>query len=173
MPERGEASQRVGPIERVQDVQIVQAADQAATQDVAAIRDAARVDIRQIASRHADLLAEAVSLADALEGLPVDRGELSSRVAAEVGDATLRPDHVALVDGAVAEHAGEARALSRSIAALGTSASIVSGGVAVAALEDPVALAVAGPLALALAGAADPVAVRRLFARLRAKFSHG
>lgn len=162
-----DTQQRVGPIVRSSRVEVAQAASDAASQVVEAVTDSADVKITQLVALHDRLLRDAAELSNQLVQLsPSQLDDIRAIVIEELGDAVVTAQDATTAKRVVDISGYDDAPLARSLSALGTAASIVSGGIAVNALTDPVGVAVAVPVALALAGAYDQGGVRQLFRRL-------
>jgi hypothetical protein len=160
------ASQRIGPIRGSSRIAIEQRGDGTGSQDIAGIEDSDDVHLRQLQGQAGDLTAEAAELVTLLATSPVTADEIRALVDESIGAHTITSADVAAARTALPE-SGRPPELSAALNALATAVSITAGGLTLAAIGNPVALAVAAPLTLGLAGIIGLDAVRSLFQRIR------
>lgn len=163
-------AQKIGPISNSRNIDIKQVGKGNVSQTVEAISSSDTVELRQLAIAADETIAMASELANSAErfaSLPIK--ELVDLIQEEIGGLCIQYKDVEKAQAVLPITATASQPLKDSLSALAAASSIISGGITVASLSSPLAMAVALPLTAALAGLCDIGAVSRLFATLRAR----
>ena len=158
--------QSIGPIRHSSRVDIEQRSQGPGSQEVSEIDTSHDIRLRQMQGQAQDLSAEAADLLRLLASAPLTADDLRPLIAEPITVQTITMDTIdaARLAGRDAQPVPE---LTTALDALATAVSITAGGIAVAAISNPVILAVIVPLTLGLAGIVGLDVVRKTFERIR------
>jgi hypothetical protein len=158
--------QSIGPIRHSSRVDIEQRSQGPGTQEVSEVDTSHDIRLRQMQGQAQDLSAEAADLLRLLASAPLTADDLRPLIDEPITAQTITMDTIdaARLAGRDAQPAPE---LTTALNALATAVSITAGGIAVAAISNPVILAVIAPLTLGLAGIVGLDVVRKTFERIR------
>lgn len=163
-------SQKIGPITGSRNIKIDQISDGHTSQTVDGVWSSENVALRQMALEAEgiiDIASELANTVGRLDSVPLK--ELSAIVQEAIGNTSIQHVDVVKAQGILSASTSQSQILKDSLTALASACSIVSGGITVAALGSPLAIAVSLPLTVALAGLCDLSVVSRLLARVRKK----
>jgi hypothetical protein len=159
--------QRIGPIRDSSRLDVEQRSDGQGTQEIEEIERSHDVRLRQVQEQVGSISKEATELIALLtaEHLAVD--EIRPLIDESVHRQTITSAEIDVAERTMTEGGEAGPELSAALNALATAVSLTAGGIAVAALGNPVALAVTAPLTLGLAGIIGFDVVRKIFSRIR------